>query len=121
MKKVILLLSLLLCMPAFAGQYEDALRTGEPVCLYVYTNYCKYCKTFNPVFEKLVQNHKKTYKFVRIDADSPYGSLLMRDLRATYVPFVVLSDARRHYFVPIEPSCAIQIACIEKEMSGFLK
>ncbi len=112
---------LLLSTPAFAGQYEDALRTGEPVCLYLHTQYCKYCKQFNPVFEKLVQNHKKHYKFVSIDAESPYGYLLMRDLRAGYVPFVVLSDAKRHYFVPIAPSCAIEVACMNKEMTEFLK
>jgi hypothetical protein len=45
----------------------------------------------------------------------------MRDLRAGYVPFVVLSDAKRHYFVPIAPSCAIEVACMNKEMTEFLK
>ena len=122
MKKVIiLLLFYVLCVPVFAGQYEDALRTGEPVCLYLHTQYCKYCKQFNPIFEKITRSQKKNYRFVKIDAESPYGYLLMRDLRAGYVPFVVLSDAKRHYFVPIAPSCAIEIACMEKEMSGFLK
>lgn len=121
LKKFFIFVLLFIGIPAFAGQYEDALRTGQPVCLYLHTNYCKYCKQFNPVFEKLVQSHKKNYKFVSIDADSPYGYLLMRDLRVGYVPFVALSDAKRHYFVPVAPSCAIQVACIEKEMSGFLK
>ena len=121
MKKLLLLLSMLFCIPVFAGQFEDAMRTGEPVCLYIHTQYCRYCKQFNPVFDKLVQNHKKRYKFVKVDADSPYGNLLMRDLRAGYVPFVALSDAKRHYFVPIAPSCAIEVACMEREMNEFLK
>lgn len=108
-------------VPAFAGQYEDALRTGQPVCLYLHTKTCRYCKQFNPIFEKMVQNHKKTYRFVSIDADSPYGSLLMTDLRVGYVPFVALADARRQYFVPIAPSCAIEHACLEKQMNEFIK
>ena len=120
-KFVLLLLIMFLNMPVFAGQYEDALRTGKPVCLYMYTKTCKYCKQFKPVFEKIVQNHKNTYRFVSIDAESPYGNLLMRDLYAAYVPYVVLSDAKRHYFVPIAPSCAIEYSCIEKEMKKFLK
>ncbi len=109
------------CIPVFAGQYEDALRTGKPVCLYMYTKTCKYCKQFKPIFEKIVQNHKNQYRFVSIDAESPYGNLLMRDLYASYVPYVILSDAKRHYFVPIAPSCAIEYSCIEKEMKNFLK
>lgn len=105
----------------FAGQYEDALRTGKPVCLYLYTKTCKYCKQFKPIFEKIAQNNKNTYRFVSIDAESPYGRLLMRDLYGAYVPYVVLSDAKRQYFVPIAPSCAIEYSCIEKEMKNFLK
>ena len=121
MKRFVLILSLLICLPAFPGAYEDALRTGEPVCLYLYTKTCKYCKQANPVFEKLVQTHKKKYKFVSIDAESPYGNLLMRDLMAGYVPFVVLADAKRQYFSPVMPTCVIEYACIEKEMKEFLK
>jgi thiol-disulfide isomerase/thioredoxin len=122
MKKIFsLLLTIMFCAPVFAGQYEDALRTGKPVVLYMYTKTCKYCKQFKPVFERIAQNNKNTYRFVSIDAESPYGRLLMRDLYASYVPFVVLSDAKRQYFVPIAPSCAIEYSCIEKEMKNFLK
>ena len=121
LKKLFLLGLLLFGVPVLAGQYEDALRTGEPVFLYMHTNYCRYCKEFNPIFDKLVQNNKKKYHFVKVNAESPYGYLLMRDLRAGYVPFVALSDAKRHYFLPIAPSCAIETACIEQEMAGFLK
>ena len=122
MKKIILLLLVIIFNTSvFAGQYEDALRTGKPVCLYLYTKTCKYCKQFKPIFEKIAQSHKNTYRFVSIDAESPYGTLLMRDLYGAYVPYVVLSDAKRQYFVSIAPSCAIEYACIEKEMKNFLK
>lgn len=121
LKKLLVLGLLVIGVPVFAGQYEDALRTGQPVCLYLHTKTCKYCKQFNPVFEKMFNNYKKTYRFVSIDADSPYGMLLMQDLRAGYVPFVALADARRQYFLPIAPSCAIEAACMTKEMNSFIK
>ena len=121
MKKLALILSFMLLLPAFAGQYEDALRTGQPVCLYMYTKTCRYCKQSKPVFEKLLRNYNKNVKFVSVDAESPYGYLLMRDMRVGYVPFVVLADAKRHYFIPIAPSCTIEYACMEKEIKNFLK
>ena len=74
-----------------------------------------------PVFEKLLRNYNKNVKFVSVDAESPYGYLLMRDMRVGYVPFVVLADAKRHYFIPIAPSCTIEYACMEKEIKNFLK
>ena len=85
-KLITILLLFFLCAPVFAGQYEDALRTGQPVCLYLYTKTCKYCKQAEPVFEKISQNNKKHYRFVKVDAESPYGYLLVRDLRVGYVP-----------------------------------
>lgn len=122
MKKLVLMvLALMFCLSAQAGQYEDALRTGNPVCLYMYTKTCGYCKQANPIFEKLSQNYRKHVNFVRIDAETPYGYLLMRDLRVGYVPYVVLADAKRQYFVPVTPSCAIEYACIEKELKDFIK
>ena len=122
MKKLILtVVSFLVMLPSIAGQYEDALRTGQPVLLYLYSKDCSYCKTFNPMYEKLFQNHKNTYRFVKVDANSPYGGLLVRDMMAGYVPFVVLADAKRHYLTVINPDCIVNNACIEGEMKSFLK
>ena len=122
MKKLILVLALIFTnLSAIAGQYEDALRTGMPVCLYMYTQTCKYCKQTKPIFEKLVQKYNKHCRFVSIDADSPYGSLLMQDMRIGYVPYIALADAKRNYYMPIMPTCALEYACIEKELKDFLK
>lgn len=108
-------------IPAFAGQYEDALRSGEPVFLYMYVKNCKYCKEFNPIYEKTFNNHKNSFRFVKVDADSPYGTLLMQDLRASYVPLVILADSKRQYMMSILPDCLIDNACLEKELKNFLK
>lgn len=112
---------ILLSLPVFAGQYEDALRTGNPVCLYMHTKTCRYCKQVNPIFEKAMKNYHKDYNFVSIDAESPYGFLLMNDLRAGYVPFIMLADAKRQYVSPIFPTCAAEYSCFEKELKNFLK
>ena len=116
-----LLLLLILNLPVFAGAYEDALRTGRPVCLYIYTKTCRYCKQTNPVFEKMSQNHRKVCNFVRVDAETPYGNLLLRDLRIGYVPFVVFADAKRQYFIPVSPTCATDYTCFEKGLKNFVK
>lgn len=122
MKKVFLIIiSLFFTIPVFAGQYEDALRSGEPVFLYMYVKNCKYCKEFNPIYEKTFNNYKGSFRFVKVDADSPYGTLLMRDLRAYYVPLVILADSKRQYMMSVLPDCLIDNACLEKELKGFLK
>lgn len=111
---------LLAGIPAFAGQYEDALRTGQPVLLYMYTKQCQYCKQFESVFEKLVQNYKKEYRFVKVDAESPYGRLLMRDFRAGYVPYVILADSSRQFITSIDPDCLLEYSCAHQRMKDFL-
>ena len=121
MKNIITILLLMLVIPVYAGQYEDALRTGEPVCLYLYTKTCKYCKQTTPVFEKLAQNYRKQCHFVIVDAESPYGNLLIRDMMVGYVPFVVMTDIKKQYFRPVEPTCVMEYACIEKKLNEFIK
>lgn len=120
-KAFLIILSLFMLIPVFAGQYEDALRSGEPVILYIYTKECKYCKEFNPIFDALAQNYRKSYRFVKVDAYSPYGGLLIQDFRANYVPFVVLADARRQRLISIQPDCLLKNACVEEELKKFIK
>ena len=120
LKKLFIFILLFAGIPVFAGQYEDALRAGQPVMLYMFTKQCQYCKKFEPVFGKLLHNYKKDYRFVKIDAESPYGMLLMRDFRAGYVPYVVLADAKRQYITSIDPSCLLEYACIHQNMKEFL-
>ena len=120
LKNFFIFILLLAGIPAFAGQYEDALRTGKPVLLYMYTHQCKYCKQFEPVFEKLAQSYKREYGFVKVDAESPYGRLLMRDFRAGYVPYVILADAKRQFITSIDPTCLLEYSCAHRNMKEFL-
>lgn len=124
MKKIInlvFLFVLLFTVPVQAGEYENALAKNKPVFLYMYTSYCKYCKKFEPVYSKLVKAESNNYTFVKTDADSSYGKTLMRQMRARYVPFVIIVDTNRQYAKMVEPACLIDYACIDNELKTFIK
>ena len=53
LKKLLFTISLLVCLPAFSGAYEDAFKSSDKVFLYFYTNDCGYCIKFNPIYEKV--------------------------------------------------------------------
>ena len=120
LKKIILSLTFLIILPAYSGEYENALMTGNSVFLYLYTQDCGYCKQFNSMYEKLADgSFKSHYKFLKIDANTEYGRNLMSIFRASYVPFVVLVDAKRQLMCGIEPTCLLNQACTEKELKKF--
>ena len=108
-------------IPAFANPYEDAMNKGENVFLYMYTNNCKYCVQFDPVFEKLSNAHKNHCKFIKMDADTKYGHLIMFQYQARYVPFVVLVNSNKQIMDPISPECLMEYACVDKEIKQFIK
>ena len=56
-KRLLLIFALCVSLPAFAGVFEDALKTGNNVFLYLYTPECKYCNEFNPVYQRLAKNY----------------------------------------------------------------
>ncbi|MCQ2740025.1 MAG: thioredoxin family protein [bacterium] len=106
--------------PAFAGQYEDALWSGRPVFLYLYTDECSYCKKFNSIYDKLVHNYQ-TCQFIKVNATTKEGRALANSFMAGYVPYTVILDAKRKIMLPINPECAIDYVCIDKEVKNFLK
>ena len=120
MKKFLLILSLLISLPVFAGEYEDALKEGGPAFLYLHTNYCKYCKQFNPIYEKLAQANKNSCRFISVDADTKYGQYLMYQLKGRYIPLVVMVDSRRQFMINIPPDCLLDYACVDKEVKEFI-
>ena len=122
LKKLVILTSLIFALPAYAGEYENALMTGNSVFLYLYTKECRYCKQFNPIYEKLTDGtYKNNYKFLKIDANTEYGGNLMRMFRASYVPFVVLVDAKRQVMSGVTPTCLLNQSCVDKELKLFLR
>ena len=120
MKKIFWVFFLLIFgIGAFAGEYETALASGKPVVLYIYTAYCGYCRKFDPIYDKLSGIHGKSYKFVSLDAGTPYGRYVMWKLGAGYVPFVLVTDLKNKKAKVINPSCSIEFACADKELRNF--
>ena len=121
-RRLLLLLTFLLILPAYSGEYEDAINSGSPVFLYLYTQECGYCRKFNPIYDRLTRgDYKDTYKFLKINANTESGRNLMFAFRANYVPFVVLINHKQQKMYGITPSCLLNLLCTEKELKKFLK
>ena len=102
----------------FAGSYEEALKKSNNVFLYLYTKDCKTCKVFDSTFNS-IQKQNKDYAFVKIDAESTYGSNLMHKFRGRYVPYVVLSDKKNNKSVNVSHSCVMDEICLIRAMKSF--
>lgn len=108
-------------LPVFAGSFEDAVKSGNNVFLYMYTPTCGYCVKFNPIYTKISSQYGNKYKFVKIDASTMYGQSLMRKFRARYVPFVVLTNGKTKQSAQIMSDCLTEYACVEKAVNHFAK
>ena len=120
LKRFLLLFMFMAILPVCAGELEDALKRGEPTFLYLHTNYCKYCKQFEPIYRKVSQAHKDKCRFISIDANTPYGKNIMRQFKAGFVPFVVMIDTNRQFLLNIPPECLLDNACVDKEVKKFI-
>lgn len=98
-----------------AGELENALKNNEQVFLYMYTPNCGYCKKFNPLYNQIAEKYKSQYKFVKVDASTPYGSTIFRKYGGRYVPYVVVlnSKAAKNDVLQISPNCLLELACVD--------
>ena len=120
-KRLLSLLILLLNLPVFAGELEDALKHNSKVYLYMYTKNCKYCDRFKPTGEKLEQKYKKNCAIVKIDAATQYGNSLMQDFGCYYVPNLILLDYKKQTMRRIAPDCMLNYDCIKDAMEEFVR
>ena len=42
-KKILCIIYLIVILPVFSGEYEDAVSRGDRIFLYMYTPHCGYC------------------------------------------------------------------------------
>ena len=110
----------LITSPVLAGELEDAMKAHPKTFLYLFSSKCGYCVKFDAQYAKLNKKYENC-KFVKIDINSKYGTLLRRDFNAYYVPYVALIDSRNSTIQVVEPNCLIDNACLNKEMNKFLK
>ena len=123
LKKIlcILIISVGFILSAHTGEFDNVINNNENVFLYLYTKNCSYCIKFNPIYNKIAKKYSNNYKFIKIDADSAYGSSLMRDIQAHYVPYVVIFNHSKQVVKSIEPICLLSYACTQYELEKFVR
>jgi len=109
---------ILLCTPAFAGVYEDALSKNDKVLLYFYIPECSSCKLFDSVYDE-VMPHYKDIKPIKVNARTSYGAHLMQKFRGKYVPYIILTKSKTNKSVQISPYCAVDTTCMERALKNF--
>ena len=113
------LLILFLGSRVIAGELEQALNNGQDTFLYLYTQRCGYCTKFAPRYNKLSKMYDGRYKFIKVDADTPYGNRILRSYGGYYVPYVILLNSKKNKAIQISPSCLEDLVCIEGKMKDF--
>ncbi len=120
-KRIFVVLAILLSLPAFAGQYSDALKDNEKVFLYLHTPPCKYCVKFNPIYKNLANKYDENIKFLKINAETLEGLELMRSFKARFVPYVLLIDTKQNRYSQVSPSCLLDTSCMDYVVDKFIK
>ena len=120
LKRFVSIFLLFFAQPVFSGEFEDAIASNAKFLLYMYTPSCNYCVKFNPIYEQLNKKYDKSCKFLKINANTEYGNVLMRSLNAFYVPYVVLVDSRKQTLQNITPTCMLNYACIKDAVDKFV-
>ena len=93
LKKILSVGVIFAIIPVYAGELETAIKNNQDVFLYLYTSFCGTCKLFNPHYEYISKNFSKQFKFIKINAETPYGYSLIKSFNAGYVPFVVMLNS----------------------------
>lgn len=120
LKRILSVLLILGCIPAFAGELENALAKNKNVFLYFYTPECGYCNKFLPRYNKLSKMYDKNYTFIKLDASTQYGHSVFRKFKGRYVPYVVLINYKNKV-AQIDPNCLMNTECSEQELMKFIK
>lgn len=108
-------------LPVMSGELENAINTSDKVFLYLYTDNCRYCIMFNSIYSKIYEKYNKNCKFVKVNANSEYGNLLMRNANASYVPYVALINTEAQTLQKVQPECMLKSSCMKNTVERFLK
>ena len=120
MKRLILLLSILLILPASANELDKAMKSGNDVLMYFYSPTCISCDKFNPIYFELEKEYKNI-KFVRINIDTNDGRKLFSKYHGFYIPYLTLTSPKTKKTVSITAVCASNDVCFERVLKGFRK
>ena len=118
LKRILSVVFILALLPVvYAGELETAIKNNQDVFLYLYTSFCGTCKLFNPYYENLSKSYDKQFKFIKINAETPYGYGLIKSFNAQYVPFVVMINSKKVW--QIDSSCLTDNICTSEAIKKF--
>ena len=114
----VVIFALFIMLPAFAD--DRTVIINNKAILYMYTKDCGYCNKFVPIYDKLQQIYSKKCTFLKQDASTEYGTSLMNEFKASYVPFVALIDYKKHTIQRVAPVCLLNYACVKDSVDKFV-
>ena len=120
-KRLLTILSILLILPVYSADTSKLATVNNKAILYMYTKECSYCDKFAPNYSKLEKTYDKKCRFLKQDASTEYGTQLMREFKAFYVPFVVFIDYDRHIIQRVAPTCLLNYACVKDAVDKFVE
>ena len=78
---------------------EKAKATGKPVIVFFYTDWCHFCQSFAPTFNKISKDSKikKNFAIAYVNCEKPENSALMKEYNVQGFPtvFVVKEDGSK--------------------------
>ena len=120
-KKFILLILSSLVIPAYAGEFENAIHSGKPVFLYIHAPWCGSCRMFSPVYHKLSSAYSGKYVFLKLDTDSSYGRSVANRYSVKYIPYVALFKPNSTTPVVVPHSCKYKYSCMDEMLTKFTR
>ena len=117
-RKLLIIFALFTINSVYAGSYENALQKNDKVFLYFYTTRCHTCKAFDPIFDN-IQTQNKDYGFVKVDAETSYGTRLIMKFKGRFVPYIILTDSKTKKSVNVNHACIMNEMCLLRAMKNF--
>lgn len=110
-KKILCILSLLLCVAVFASQFEIAHKNDTNVIAYLYAPGCGYCEQFEPIYAKVANKYSSRCKFIKLNVYSAEGYELARKFNVRYVPYVAILKKNSAREIPL--NCILSNSCMD--------
>ena len=111
---------LLLTIPVMANVISDTMQNRSGI-VYLYSQNCRYCVNFEPIYKQFEQKYNKIYKFKKIDVYSKQGRDLAREYKVYSVPTVLVFNSETKKTAIVVTDCMFDFACLEKEVINFIK
>jgi len=101
--------------------WDAAQKSGKPVAINFYVDWCHYCKSLAPVLYRIRQEYSSKYNFVYINCDAPENQALVRKFKIDSYPSLFLVDTKKHKQVQLDNAIFQNSNALKKEFEKFLK